>query len=187
MRNVIYSINLSIDGCCDHTKMNGNEAILEYFAQLIREADLMVYGRITYELMIPYWPDIAKGPAGNTTQDKAAHDFAKAFDAIDKVVVSETIQNIGERTRIVRNNLKEEMLKLKQQKGGNILLGGVALSSRLIELGLVDEYRFVVHPIIVGGGRRLFEGINLPEKLQLKLVDSKTLKSGQVALRYLKS
>jgi dihydrofolate reductase len=182
MRNVIYSINLTIDGCCDHTKVSGSEPILEYFAQLIREADLMVYGRITYQLMVPYWPDVAKSP----DVSKADKDFALAFDSIDKVVFSKTIQSVGEGTKIVRTDLKDEMLKLKQEPGGNILLGGVALSSQLIELGLVDEYRFVVHPIIAGGGRRLFEGINLPERLQLKLVDTKTLKSGQVALRYVK-
>lgn len=88
--------------------------------------------------------------------------------------------------RIVRTNLRDEILKLKQERGKNILVGGVSLPSQLIELGLVDEYRFVVSPIIAGEGRRLLEGISLPEKLQLKLVESKVFKSGGVALRYLK-
>jgi len=91
-----------------------------------------------------------------------------------------------ENTRIVSTNLRDEILKLKQEQGKNILAGGVNIPSQLIELGLVDEYRFVVMPIIVGEGRRLLEGISLPEKLQLKLVESKPFKSGCVALRYLK-
>jgi dihydrofolate reductase len=89
-------------------------------------------------------------------------------------------------TRIVRSNLRDEILKLKQEQGKNILVGGVDIPSQLIELGLVDEYRFVVGPIIAGDGRRLLEGVSLPEKLQLKLVESKIFKSGRVALRYLK-
>jgi dihydrofolate reductase len=91
-----------------------------------------------------------------------------------------------ENTRIVRTNLRDEILKLKQEQGKNILVGGVSIPSQLIELGLVDEYRFVVSPIIAGEGRRLLEGVSLAEKLRLKLVESKTFKSGSVALRYLK-
>jgi dihydrofolate reductase len=92
----------------------------------------------------------------------------------------------GKKTRIVRTNLRDEILKLKQEPGKNILVGGVNIPSQLIELGLIDEYRFVVMPIIAGAGRRLMEGVNLPQKLALKLVESKTFKSGSVALRYLK-
>ena len=89
-------------------------------------------------------------------------------------------------TRIVRRKLQDEILKLKQEPGQNILAGGVNIPSQLIELGLVDEYRFVVQPILAGEGRRLLEGVSLPEKLQMKLVESKPFKSGCVALRYLK-
>jgi dihydrofolate reductase len=89
-------------------------------------------------------------------------------------------------TRIVRTNLRDEILRLKQEKGKDILVGGVDIPSQLTELGLVDEYRFVVGPVVAGAGRRLFEGVNLPEKLQLKLVESKIFKSGSIALRYLK-
>jgi dihydrofolate reductase len=89
-------------------------------------------------------------------------------------------------TRIVRTNLRDEILKLKQEQGGNILVGGVSVPSQLIKLGLVDEYRFVVGPVIAGEGRRLMDGASLPEKLRLKLVETKTFKSGGVALRYLK-
>jgi len=183
MRNVIYAINLSVDGCCDHTKLTGDEETHEYFAQLIRDADLLVYGRITYQLMVPYWPDVAKNHSGKT---KGINEFAQAFDSINKVVFSQTLDRVEDKnTRIVRSNLQDEILKLKQEQGKNILTGGVAFPSQLIELGLVDEYLFVVQPIMVGEGRRLSEGISL-ERLPLKLVESKIFKSGCVALRYLK-
>jgi dihydrofolate reductase len=135
--------------------------------------------------MVPYWPDVAKNPSGQT---KADYEFAQAFDAINKIIVfSQSLDSPeGKKTRIVRTILHDEILKLKQEQGKNILTGGVTIPSQLVELGLIDEYRFVVHPIVVGEGRRLFEGINLQEKLQLKLVESTVFKSGVVALRYLK-
>ncbi len=91
-----------------------------------------------------------------------------------------------EKARIVRTDLRDEILKLKQEQGKNILTGGVTIPSQLVELGLIDEYHFVVHPIVLGEGRRLFDGVSLPERLQLKLVESTIFKSGCVALRYLK-
>jgi len=184
MRNLIFAINITLDGCCDHTKFNPDDETLEYFTHLTREADLQVFGRKTYQLMVPYWPDVAKNPSGQT---KADTEFARAFVSIDKVVFSRTLDSAEDRnTRIVRTNLREEILKLKQQQGKNILVGGVDIPSQLIELGLVDEYRFVVVPVIAGEGGRLLESVSLPERLQLKLVDSKIFKSGCVALRYLK-
>jgi dihydrofolate reductase len=161
MRNLIYAINLTLDGCCDHTKGIADEELLEHYAHLLRDFDLLVYGRKTYQLMVPYWPDIAK----SQSETKAENEFARTFVSIAKIVFSRS---------------------LKQEPGKNILVGGVDIPSQLIELGLVDEYRFVVMPIIAGEGRRLMEGISLPEKLQLKLVESKPFKSGCVALRYLK-
>jgi dihydrofolate reductase len=183
MRKLIYAINVTLDGCFDHTKMIVDEEILEYYTRLVREADLNVYGRKTYQLMVPYWPDIAKNPSGQT---KADVDFAQAFDSKNRVVFSRSLESADEKTRIVRTNLKDEILKLKQEPGKYILTGGVAIPSQLIELGLVDEFRFLVCPIIAGEGKRLMEGISLQEKLRLKLVESKTFKSGSVLLRYLK-
>ena len=182
MRNVIFAINITLDGCCDHTKGIADEELLEHYTLLLREAGLLVYGRKTYQLMVPYWPDIAK----NHSETKAENEFADTFDSIDKVVFSQTLASAeGQNTRIVRTNLRDEILKLKQEPGKNILTGGVNIPSQLIELGLVDEYRFVVHPLVAGEGRRLLEGISLG-KLQLRLVESKILKSGCVALRYMK-
>jgi dihydrofolate reductase len=185
MRNVIYAINLSLDGCCDHTKFKpppGAE-VLEHYTHLLRDFDLLVYGRKTYQLMVPYWPDIAK----SQSETKADIEFAQTFVSKKKIVFSRSLADAeDENTRIVRTNLRDEILKLKQEQGNNILVGGVDVPSQLMQLGLIDEYRFVVMPTIVGEGRRLMEGVSLPEKLQLKLVDSKIFKSGCVALRYLK-
>ena len=107
--------------------------------------------------------------------------------SIKKVIFSRSLDSAEDKnTRIVRTNLHDEILKLKREQGKNILVGGVNIPSQLIELGLVDEYRFVVSPIVAGEGRRLLEGVSLRERVQLKLVDSKIFKSGCVALRYLK-
>jgi dihydrofolate reductase len=184
MRKVIYAINVTIDGCCDHTKFNPDEETFEYFIHLLRdEAGLLVYGRKTYQLMVPYWPDIAK----SQSETKADIEFAQTFVSKKKIVFSRSLASAeDENTRIVRTNLRDEILRLKQEPGKNILVGGVDIPSQLIELGLVDEYRFVVMPIIAGAGRRLMEGVSLPEKLQLKLVESKFFKSGCVALHYSK-
>jgi dihydrofolate reductase len=183
MRKVIYVINITLDGCCDHTKMVGHDEVGEYCTHLMRDVDVQVFGRKTYQLMVPYWPDVAKDPSA-TKEDK---EFADAFDAINKIVFSKSLGGVeGNNTRIVRTNLRDEILKLKQKQGKNILVGGVDIPSQLIEFGLVDEFYFIVQPIIAGEGRRLFDGVSLPEKLQLKLVDSKIFKSGCVGLHYLK-
>jgi dihydrofolate reductase len=116
---------------------------------------------------------------------KASNEFADTFDSINKIVFSRSLNSAGN-TRIVRANLQEEILKLKQGQGKSILTGGLAIPSQLIALGLVDEYHFVVRPIIAGAGRRLSEGVSLQERLQLKLVDSTIFESGSVALHYLK-
>src|SRR5271156_3458018 len=184
MRNVIFAINLTLDGCCDHTKFNPDEELFEYYVRLLRDdADLLVYGRKTYQLMVPYWPDIAK----SQSETKADIEFAQTFVSKKKIVFSRSLASADDgNTRIVHTNLRDEILKLKQEPGKPILVGGVDIPSQLIELGLVDEYRFVIAPIIAGEGRRLLQGVNLPEKHQLKLVESKIFKSGSVALRYLK-
>lgn len=182
MRNLIFGINISLDGCCDHTKGYADEETHEYFTRILQDADLLVYGRKTYELMVPFWPEVAK----NQSMDKASNEFAKAFDSLDKVVFSRTLDSVEDKnTRIVRTDLRDEILKLKQEPGKNILTGGVSIPSQLIELGLVDEFLFVVGPIIAGEGRRLLDDVSL-EMLQVRLVESKVFKSGCVALRYLK-
>ena len=183
MRKLIFAINITLDGCCDHTKGIVDEEMLEYHTRLVRDADTFVYGRKTYQLMVPYWPDVAKNHSGQTN---AEIEFAQAFDSINNIIVFSRSLNKaeGKNTRIVHTDLKDEILRLKQEQGKNILTGGVDIPSQLIQLGLVDEYYFVVHPIVAGEGRRLLEGVNVQESLQLKLVESKILKSGHVALHY---
>src|ERR1700720_1145677 len=185
MRKLFYAINVTLDGCCDHTKFKppDDDEVLEHYTHLLREFDLLVYGRKTYQLMVPYWPDIAK----SQSETKADIEFAQTFVSKKKIVFSRSLASAEDgNTRIVRTNLRDEILKLKQEPGQNILVGGVDVPSQLMKLGLIDEYRIVVTPIVVGEGRRLFEGVSLPEKLRLKLVESKIFKSGSVALRYLK-
>ena len=183
MRKLIFAINTTLDGCVDHTKQFVDEETLEYFTHLTREADLQVFGRKTYQLMVPYWPEVLK----SQSETKADTEFARAFVSLNKIVFSRSLDSAEDKkTRIVRTNLRDEILKLKQEQGKNILVGGVDIPSQLMELGLVDEFRFVVGPIVAGAGRRLLEGVSLPEKLQLKLVESKCFRSGCVALHYLK-
>jgi len=183
MRTVIYAINLTLDGCCDHAKQFVDDEKLEYFTQLAREAGVQVFGRKTYQLMVPYWPDVLKGPS----ETKADTDFARAFDALDKVVVSRTLTGVeGGNTRLVRGNLRDEILKLKQEGGKPMLVGGVDVAGQLVELGLVDEFRLAVGPTIAGEGRRLWDGLRLPERPRLQLVETKAFQSGGVVLRYRK-
>jgi dihydrofolate reductase len=183
MRNVIFAINITLDGCCDHTKQVADDETHEYFTDLLRGVDLLVFGRKTYQLMVPHWPNVAK----NQSETKAEREFAKTFVSKNKIVFSQSLESAEDKhTKIVRTNLRDEIVRLKQEQGKKILVGGVSIPSQLIELGLVDEYRFVVQPIIAGEGRRLLEGVSLRERLRLKLADSKIFKSGCVALRYLK-
>jgi dihydrofolate reductase len=181
MRNLVYAINLSADGCCDHTKFRGSEEMLEYHRDLMKDIDLIVYGRKTYELMFPYWPDAAKDPSST----KAEVEFAQTLTAMEKVVFSRSLNSAEANTRIVAANLEDEIRKLKQGTGKKILTGGVSVPQQLIALGLVDEFYFFVHPVIVGEGRRLLDSTSLQDKLNVKLVGSETFKSGSVALHYL--
>lgn len=185
MRNLIYAINLSIDGCCDHAVLGPEvmtDEVAEYHIDLMRDVDLTLFGRKTYELMVPYWPDIAKDPSA----DKSDLEFARKFTAMDKIVFSRSLVHAEANTRIVRSNPGDELLRLKKETGKKISVGGIDLAEQLIALGLVDEFYFVIFPVIVGEGRRLLGGTGLPERLKLKLAGSKTFKSGGVALHYLK-
>src|SRR5271155_4190596 len=137
MRNLIYAINTTLDGCCDHTKFMPDAETFEYATQLTRDAGTFLYGRKTYQLMVPYWPDVAK--------EDPADEFAQAFDAVDKIIVfSQSLGSPeGEKTRIVSTGLQDEVLKLKQEPGKNIFTGGVTLASQLAALGLIDEYHIL--------------------------------------------
>jgi dihydrofolate reductase len=182
MRNLIYAINLTADGSCDHTKFRGSEEMLDYHMELMEHVDLIVYGRTTYELMFPYWADVEKDPSST----KAEIEFARKLTAIDKIVFSRSLARADWNTRILRTKPGDEIRKLKQEAGKKIMVGGVSVPEQLIALGLVDEFIFAVCPCIVGEGRRLLEHTGLQKKLDLKLVGSKVFESGTVALHYVK-
>jgi len=183
MRKLVFGINLTVDGCCDHTKGISNAELHDFWAQLLHTTDTLVYGRKTYELMVPFWPDMAKNNSGPT---KSLNEFAQAFDAIKNIVVfSRSLEKVeGQNTRLARAGLHDEISALKQQDGKNILTGGVDIPSQLVQLGLVDEYCFVIQPTIAGKGRRLLTEVTVQENLQL--VDSTAIGAGSVALRYVK-
>jgi dihydrofolate reductase len=181
MRKLIYGINISLDGCCDHSKFGGGNDVHNYFRELLENSDLVIYGRKTYELMVPFWPEVAEAQS----MDETSNAFAKVFASLKRVVVSKTLDPAADpQTTVIHDNLKEEILRLKRQPGKAISTGGVELPAKLIELGLIDEFHIVVHPVIVGQGRRLFSEMNLPENVGLTLVASETLSSGCIALRY---
>lgn len=184
MRKVVFAINITTDGFCSHTDGIVDDELHEYFTKLLRNASLLLYGRITYQLMVPYWPDVARNPSEN----KAAHEFARVFDSLDKVVFSTTLQHVdGNNTRIVRANVAEEVIALKQQPGKDICVGSLSIASQLSARGLIDEYRFVVHPVVAGKGPRLFETVQPQGSLRLDFMGSETFGSGVVALHYRKS
>ena len=183
MRQVVFAINITTDGYCNHTDMIADEEMHEYFTRLLRNASLLLIGRITYQLMVPYWPDVARNPS----ETKATHEFARVFDSLDKVVFSTTLKHVGgNNTRIARANLAEEVLALKQQPGKDICVSGLSIASQLSERGLIDEYRFVVHPVVAGKGPRLFETVKPQDRLLLDFMGSETFQSGIVALHYRK-
>ncbi len=184
MRKVVFAINITADGFCNHTDMIADEELHEYFSRLLRNASLLLYGRITYQLMVPYWPDVARNQSG----PEAEIDFARVFDSLDKVVFSTTLQHVdGNNTRIVRGNVAEEVVALKQQPGKDICVGSLSLASQLSARGLIDEYRFVVHPVVAGKGPRLFETVKPEDSLRLDFIGSETFRSGVVALHYRKN
>src|ERR1700678_4033320 len=132
MRKLIYAINLTVDGGCDHTNGVPDDELFEYSTHLVRGADLLVFGRKTYQLMVPYWPDVAK----NEPETKASHEFATTFVSKNKIVFSQSLESAEDQnTKIIRTNLQDEIVRLKHEPGRNILIGGVSVPSQLIELG----------------------------------------------------
>ena len=178
MRKIIAGINMTLDGFCDHTAIIPDEEIHLHYADLLRSAGIALYGRVTYQLM-EYWRTVAKNPTSN----KAMDEFAVVMDNIPKIVFSRTLKDIDwETARIAKRDIKEEVLELRQQPGGDILVGSPSLILSLMKLNLVDEYQFCVHPVIVGSGLPLFKNIN--DKVNLKLLKTKTFGSGAVILYY---
>lgn len=161
---------------------NPSEEVHGYFTSLLDEVDLIVFGRIMYQLMFPFWADVAKNQSGTADENR----FAQRLTGINRIVISRTVDKVDDKTRIVRSNPVEELLKLKQQAGKKISVDSVSLLPALLAAGLIDEFNLVVHPILVGKGRPLLAGGSLPETFSLKLVDTKVFNSGCVALHYVK-
>jgi dihydrofolate reductase len=181
MRKVVSAFNVSIDGYCGHMGMIADDELHAYYTRLLRHAGPLLFGRITYQLMVPYWPDIAR----TQSETEAVNEFARVFDSLDKVVFSTRLKQVGgNNTRIVSANIAEEVLALKQRPGKDIYIGALSIASQLADRGLIDEYRFAIHPVIAGTGPRLFEAVRPQDKHRLDLLGSETFHSGVVALHY---
>ena len=178
MRKVIAAINMTLDGFCDHTAGIPDEEIHQHYAELLDNAGVVLYGRITYQLM-QFWQTLLKNPSGEKTMD----DFAMAIDKIPKIVFSHTLKNVEwESAKLANRALEEEVLELKQQRGKDILVGSRSLIIHLMKLNLIDEYQLCVHPVVAGGSLPLFENIN--DGIILKLTKTKTFNGGAIILYY---
>jgi dihydrofolate reductase len=179
MRKLIAAINMTLDGFCDHTAGIADDELHEHYNQLLGNADTILWGRTTYQLMESYWPAIVKNPTGNKPED----EFAVLIDNISKIVFSRTLKNVDwKNTKLKKEVVKEEALELKQQAGKNILVGSPSLIVALTQLDLIDEYQLCVQPIILGRGLLLFK--NVKGRINLKLLKTKPFDSGAVTLYY---
>ena len=184
MRKLIAAINMSLDGFCDHTGMIADDELHQHFNELLSNADTLIYGRITYQLMESYWPSVVKNPTGNKPMD----DFAVLIDNISKIVFSRTLKNddptiVGwKNTKLKKEVSKVEILELKQQAGKNILVGSPGLIVALGQLDIIDEYQLAIQPTVLGRGLPLFK--NVRNRIDLKLLKSKTFSCGAVTHYY---
>ena len=178
MRPLRYSINVTLDGCCDHRAILPGEDLHRHAAANIARADGLLFGRVTYQMMEDAWRLATR----TVVMPDWTEPFARTIDAAKKYVVSNTLERVDWNAELVRGDLATAVQKLKQEPGKGLFTGGVALPMTLAELGLIDEYEFVVHPRLAGHGPTLFAGLSKP--VDLKLVDRVELGSGAVAMRY---
>jgi dihydrofolate reductase len=178
MRPLRYSINVTLDGCCDHLAVQADEELHRRAVDTLNRADALLFGRVIYEMM----ESAFRPPAGTAPAAGSLDPFARTIDAARKYVVSSTLRKVDWNAELVRGDLATAVRKLKQEPGKGLLTGGVKLPLALAELGLIDEYEFVVHPRVVGHGPALFAGLSKP--LDLKLVGRIEYASGAVAMRY---
>jgi dihydrofolate reductase len=183
MRKLIAAINMTVDGFCDHTAMIGDDELHQHYSELLNSAGIVLYGRITYQLMESYWPAVLKNPTGNKTTD----EFAVAIDNIPKIVFSRTLKNVDwETAKLAKKDIQEEVLELTQSHhGGNkhIIVGSRSLIVALLNLNLIDEFQLCVHPVILGNGSTaLLKNIN--DRINLELLKTKTFGSGAIMLYY---
>jgi dihydrofolate reductase len=181
MRPLRYSINVTLDGCCDHRVGIADEDLHRNAAENIERADALLFGRVTYEMMEAAWR-AAPGGARPDWMEPWMEPFARTIDAKKKYVVSSTLDRVDWNAELVRGDLAKAVQQLKSEPGKGLLIGGVTLPQALAELGLIDEYELVVHPRLVGHGPTLFAGLSKP--VDLKLVSRVEFGSGAVAMRY---
>lgn len=179
MRKVRAAINMTIDGYCDHTAGIPDEELHQHYNELLSLAGVIMYGRVTYQLMESSWPAIVKNPTGH----KATDEFAVLIQNIPKIVLSRTLKNVQwENSKLVSTDLEKEVLSLRQQPGKDILVGSPGLIVALTKLNLIDQFQLCVHPVLIGKGLPLFREIN--SRIILKLVKTKTFASGCITLYY---
>jgi dihydrofolate reductase len=178
LRPLRYSINVTLDGCCDHREMFSDEQLHRHAAGNLAHADALLYGRVTYEMMEAAW----RPPTAPGTRPDWMEPFARTIDAARKYVVSSTLDRVDWNAELVRGDLEKAVQQLKRVPGNGLLVGGVNLPLALAELGLIDEYELVVHPRLAGHGPTLFAGLS--KRIDLKLVSRQELGSGTVAMRY---
>jgi dihydrofolate reductase len=178
MRKITAAINMTLDGFCDHTVIIPDEELHHHYADLLDNADVILYGRITYQLM-QFWQNLIKNPSGEKSMD----DFAMAIDRVPKIVFSHKLKNTEwDSAKLANQSIEAAALELKQQAGKDILVGSRSLLLQLMKLNLIDEYQFCVHPVVAGSGLPLFE--NITDRTVLKLRKTKTFGSGAVTLYY---
>ena len=178
MRKLIAAINMTLDGFCDHTAIIPDDEIHQHYTDLLSNADTILYGRITFQLM-EYWRTVVENPTGNSAID----EFAVIMDNIPKIVFSNTLKNVEwESAKLSNKPIEVEVLELKQQSGKDILVGSRSLIMQLMNLNLIDEFQLCVHPVIAGSGLPLFENIN--DRTIFKLIKTKTFRGGAVTLYY---
>lgn len=179
MGKLIAAINMTIDGSFDHTAGIADDELHEHYTELLKASSVILYGRITYQLM-QYWQNVLKNPTGI----KAMDDFAVTIDRIPKIVFSQTLKHTEWQTaQLATGNLKDEIVALRQQEGGDILVGSPSLIIACLNLGLVDEFQLCVHPVIQGKGEMLlFKNIN--SRIDCKLIKTKTFGSGALVFYY---
>jgi dihydrofolate reductase len=178
MRPLRYSINVSLDGCCDHRAMSPDEETHRHAEQTIAQADALLFGRVTYEMMESAW----RLPGDTEGMPEWTLPFGRTIDAAKKYVVSSTLDQVDWNAELVRGDLGDAVRELKAEPGNGLFVGGMQLPLALAELGLIDEYELVVHPRIVGHGPTLFAGLS--KHVDLRLVDRLEFASGAVAMRY---
>ena len=177
-----YSINVTLDGCCDHRAASTDEELHRYWGENLARADTLLFGRVTYEMMESAWRPVARGAARPDWMLPWMEPFAHVIDAAKKYVVSNTLTRVDWNAELVRGDLAEAVRRIKRESVKGVSVGGVTLPLALADLGLIDEYEFVVHPRVAGHGPTLLAGLSKP--LDLKLVSRREFGSGAVAMRY---